>query len=219
MKSITRNIPTIDIWPNSGQISGIPTNPRFIRDDRFDKLVKSIIDHPEMLHLRELIVIPYAGAYVAIAGNMRLRAAINVIGLLEDEFNEHVNIKKNKLPLKEFEEWFQVISTLRESKSIPCKVLPEGFSVAQIKAYIIKDNVAFGTNDYDLLANEWDEIEITDWGMELMGITIEEEDEEPTSKDPMVKIVIEFNDGLEDFEEIKQRVKDIILEFPTVTMK
>lgn len=59
---------------NSGQINGLPKNPRVIKDDRFAALVKSIQDTPEMLELRELIVFPFADTFVVIAGNMRLRA-------------------------------------------------------------------------------------------------------------------------------------------------
>lgn len=59
---------------NTGQIDGLPANPRVIRDEKFQKLVKSIQDDPEMLDLRELIVVPSGKTFVVIAGNMRLRA-------------------------------------------------------------------------------------------------------------------------------------------------
>ena len=59
---------------NNGQIEGVPKNPRFVKDEKFDKLKKSIIDDPEMLALRELIVVPHEGKFICIAGNMRLRA-------------------------------------------------------------------------------------------------------------------------------------------------
>ena len=59
---------------NTGQIEVLPKNPRVIRDEKFQKLVKSIQDDPEMLELRELIVVPYGKGFVVIAGNMRLRA-------------------------------------------------------------------------------------------------------------------------------------------------
>ena len=59
---------------NKGQIEGLPANPRFIKDDKYKKLVKSIQENPEMLELRELLVYPYGGKYVIIGGNMRYRA-------------------------------------------------------------------------------------------------------------------------------------------------
>lgn len=37
----------------------------------------------------------------------------------------------------------------------------------QQKEFIIKDNVGFGEWDWDMLANEWDEEEIVEWGLDL----------------------------------------------------
>ena len=70
----TKNLPISEIEVNKGQIYGLPKNPRFIRDERFKALKKSIEDAPEMLGLRELLVYPYEGKYVVIGGNMRLKA-------------------------------------------------------------------------------------------------------------------------------------------------
>lgn len=69
-----KNLPISSIELNKGQIYGLPKNPRFIRDERFRALKKSIEDAPEMLGLRELLVYPHDGKYVVIGGNMRLRA-------------------------------------------------------------------------------------------------------------------------------------------------
>lgn len=60
---------------NKGQVEGLPKNPRFIRDSRYEAMRKSIEESPEMLELRELIVFPYQGRYVTVCGNQRLRAS------------------------------------------------------------------------------------------------------------------------------------------------
>ena len=60
---------------NKGQLEGLPKNPRFFRDYRYEAMKKSISDSPEMLELRELIVFPYSnGRYLVVCGNLRLRA-------------------------------------------------------------------------------------------------------------------------------------------------
>lgn len=59
---------------NTGQIKGVPKNPRFIRDESFDLLKQSIQEDPEMLELREMIVKKLGDKYIVLAGNMRLRA-------------------------------------------------------------------------------------------------------------------------------------------------
>lgn len=76
------NISLKDIRLNTGQIPGLPKNPRIKRDDRFRKLVKSIKDDPEMMELRELIVFPFNDIFVVIAGNRRFEA------LQELKYNE-----------------------------------------------------------------------------------------------------------------------------------
>ena len=73
----TKQLPISQVFPNIGQVKGLPKNPRFIRDEKYKKLVQSIKDDPEMLELRELIVYdtddPSLG-YVVVGGNMRYRA-------------------------------------------------------------------------------------------------------------------------------------------------
>lgn len=60
---------------NEGQLNGLPSNPRFIKDEKFASLVKSIQDSPEFLKARPLLVYQMKnGKYITIAGNMRLRA-------------------------------------------------------------------------------------------------------------------------------------------------
>lgn len=129
---LIKNIKIEFLEPNNGQIEGLPENPRYITDDEFAKLVKSIKDFPEMLELRELIVYPYNHRYVVIAGNMRLRA----------------------------------LSAL-EHKEVRCKVLDVDTSIDRLQAYTMKDNIAFGRFDFELLANSWDAELLVEWGMNL----------------------------------------------------
>jgi len=53
-----------DIKPN-------PNNPRVIKDDKFDKLVKSIKDFPKMMELRPMVI---NSDNIVLGGNMRLKA-------------------------------------------------------------------------------------------------------------------------------------------------
>lgn len=71
-----REMDISQLHPNQGQVEGLPKNPRFIRDPKFKKLVKSIEDDPEMLELRELIVYDTSDerGFVIIGGNMRYEA-------------------------------------------------------------------------------------------------------------------------------------------------
>lgn len=73
----TKTIKMASIHPNKGQLEGLPKNPRFIRDEKYKKLLQSIKDDPEMLELRELLVYDTQDSklqYIIIGGNMRYRA-------------------------------------------------------------------------------------------------------------------------------------------------
>ena len=128
----TTLLPLSAIEPNRGQIDGLPKNPRVLRDAKFDALKKSIIDDPDMLALRELLVYQHGDKYVIIGGNMRYRA------------------------LKEL-----------KYKDAPCKIIPADTPVETLRAYTIKDNGDFGEWDFDMLANEWDDEPLNDWGVDL----------------------------------------------------
>jgi len=60
-----------DISLNTGQIKGLPQNPRFIKDEKFNKLVKSVKEFPQMLSIRPIVVNENG---VILGGNMRYRA-------------------------------------------------------------------------------------------------------------------------------------------------
>lgn len=59
----------------------------------------------------------------------------------------------------------------------------KGWTEKQIRAFIVKDNVGFGEWDWDVLANEWDNEQLYDWGLDLPNfnenIDIEDIDELP----------------------------------------
>lgn len=119
---------------NTGQIKDVPKNPRFVKDERYQALKKSIADDPEMLDLREIVAYDNNGELVIIMGNMRYRA-MKELGF----------------------------------KEAPVKVLPKETKAAKLRAYIQKDNIAFGQNDWDLLANEWNVEELQDFGLEVLA--------------------------------------------------
>lgn len=71
----TREIDIRRLRPNSGEVDGLPRNPRKISKKKLEQLKKSVQDAPEMLRLRELIAVEHDGNYVVICGNQRLEAA------------------------------------------------------------------------------------------------------------------------------------------------
>jgi len=64
---------------NIAKLKENPENPRYIKDSKFKKLVKSIKEFPEMLEKRPIVV---DENMVVLGGNMRLRACKSA-GLFE----------------------------------------------------------------------------------------------------------------------------------------
>ena len=92
-----------DIEQNNGQLKGLPKNPRYIKDERYEAMKQSLTDDPEMTELRELVVYPLPdskGKYIAIGGNMRLRA-MKDLGWKEAE----AIVLKKETPLAKLREY------------------------------------------------------------------------------------------------------------------
>ena len=51
-------------------------------------------------------------------------------------------------------------------KEVPVIIADELTSEEQ-KAFVIKDNASFGEWDYDSLSNEWDSVELEEWGLDV----------------------------------------------------
>lgn len=147
-----KNIRIDDLLPNEGQIDGLPRNPRYISEESYARLKKSIEDAPEMLDYRKLLVVPLKNKFVVICGNMRLRACIEI-----------------------------------GYKEMPCYVLPAETPVEKLREYTIKDNAPFGTNDWDILANEWDADELNAWGVEVADWKVDDFEDGDSSEDEKPK--------------------------------
>tara|TARA_R110000751_G_scaffold32542_1_gene81726 strand:+ start:355 stop:804 length:450 start_codon:yes stop_codon:yes gene_type:complete len=71
-------------------------------------------------------------------------------------------------------------------KEIPIIVANE-LTEDEKQAFVIKDNLSFGEWDYDLLSNEWDSVELDDWGLDVwqneddINNAIETEEPKPNS--------------------------------------
>lgn len=139
-----------------------PENPRTIREDKFNDLVKSIKKFPKMLEIRPIAV---TEDMVIVGGNMRFKAAVEA-GM----------------------------------KEVPIVIL-KGFTEKEQKEFVIKDNIAFGEWDFDMLANEWDVEALSDWGLDIpmpnTDINLDEffeQGQEAESVDGKKKLILEYTD-------------------------
>lgn len=103
-------------------------------------------------------------------------------------------------------------------KEVPCKILDEATTAEQLRAITIKDNVGFGEHDWELLANEWDSVELEEWGLEVPNffnetdldysiLDDEEADQQISDMAGGVKKAIQIEFESEHYEEAFELVK------------
>lgn len=166
-------------------------NPRTIEGGDFKKLCQSLKDNPEFFQARPIILSNRTGMLVVLAGNMRLKAAIE-----------------------------------NGMKEVPT-VLIEGLTEEQEKEIIIRDNVSNGKWDWDMLANEWDENQLTDWGVDfpfydpdVFGENEENEEEDDSAANYInaSKIVIELDDD-SNVQTIRTEIEELLKSYPEANLK
>jgi hypothetical protein len=168
-----------DLEVNSGQIEGLPTNPRQWSKDDVMKLANSLIQTPELFDMRPCIVYPFGKKYIILGGNMRYQAS-----------------KQNL------------------ATEIPCIVVPKETNIEKLKEIVIKDNGSFGNWDYDELANRWDDLPLTEWGVpvwetkEVREVTgIKEHKDKSDEVIPLFQIAIDC-ESEEEQERVYNELKD-----------
>lgn len=70
-----KRIPLSKIERNTGQIEGVPTNPRQWSEDDVNKIAKSLEETPELFEARPLLLYPVGNKFVILGGNLRFTGA------------------------------------------------------------------------------------------------------------------------------------------------
>ena len=108
-------------------------------------------------------------------------------------------------------------------KEAPTKILPADTPSKKLRAYIQKDNIAFGQNNWDLLGDEWNIEELQDFGLEcsFLGednkqweeLPMVEDEQEAPSLEKRIVIKLSFPKDLEnEIEEIKKKIANVLID-------
>lgn len=128
----TTRLPLAKVKQNTGQISGLPSNPRQWTQTDIDRIARSLKETPELFEARPLIVYKQGEEYIILGGNLRYEGA-----------------RRNKM------------------KDVPVHILADDLSIDKLREIVIKDNGSFGEWDMDMLANEWDDLPLKEWGVDV----------------------------------------------------
>lgn len=108
----------------------------------------------------------------------------------------------------------------------PCVVIPADTPIERLKAYTIIDNNGFGKYDWEMLADEWDAAQLTDWGVDLPIVPEDidvseffEEDAEGKKDDNEKVTIIIPKDLAEQKSEITEVVKDALKDYEGLKVK
>lgn len=174
---------------NTGQLPWLPKNPRQWSKEDVEKTAASIVEDPDFLEDRPLLVVPFIDApgqtpanidHVIFGGNIR-REGCEAAG----------------------------------RDSAPCVIYypetEEDFET--IKRRAMKDNGSYGQWDWDALANEWDDGHLPDWGVPVWNPTKETKERKSgsraagkgdVSKEFKYAVRVEFETAEEQFEFIAE---------------
>lgn len=156
-----------------------PTNPREVVEEKYKQLIESILVFPKMLELRPVV---HNARREVLGGNMRLRALQDIAQMsLEDikarlECLEGYRSKPQAERVALLEFWQRWL----DSPYAPA-ASAEGLTDAEQQEFIIKDNLSFGKWDWEALANDWDEEQLGEWGLDVWQP--EQEEETPETKE------------------------------------
>lgn len=146
------------------QININARNPRKISDTQLERLVRSILIFPEMQTLRPIVI---DETYTALGGNMRYRALTAISEKSPAEVNMMLAngckgyAQKTEAERQNLRDYWAAWLADPTAIIVRANQLTE----EQKREFIIKDNVAFGDWDDELLTADFDPDELVDWGL------------------------------------------------------
>tara|TARA_R110002110_G_scaffold7307_2_gene37109 strand:+ start:696 stop:1295 length:600 start_codon:yes stop_codon:yes gene_type:complete len=162
-----------DVIPN-------PDNPRLIKDENYQKLYNSITQSPTFMKLNPLKL---DENLMILGGNMRYKIC-KELGWLE--------VPTVIFTKKDAEE---------NNKARKGQDIEEATYLEQCREYIIKDNVSYGYNDWDIIKSDWkaesENDKFNEWALDDFPFEVETVDYSDKNK--------ELN--LNDFEDQKYTIK------------
>lgn len=146
------------------QININARNPRKITDNQLERLVRSLLIFPEMQTLRPIVI---DETYTALGGNMRYRALTAISEKSPAEVNMMLAngckgyAQKTEAERQNLRDYWE--AWLADPTAIIVRA--DQLTEEQKREFIIKDNVAFGEWEDDILSADFDPDELLDWGL------------------------------------------------------
>lgn len=182
-------------------------NPRTISDSNMERLIQSLLLFPKMLELRPVVI---DARKVAMGGNQRTKGLTAISQMFPDELMAKLKSYEayNKMPVPQqaaiLDHWLNWLS-----HPIVPVTRAEGLTDAELKEFIIKDNLPYGEWDKDVLGEVWDHEDLKDWGLD-MNFPDEEDGGggDPGPVLPVVKKLIVESGEMQKLEFLYEELKE-----------
>lgn len=205
------------------QVAVNENNPRKISDDKLEALIDSVLVLPKMMSLRPVVV---DATNMALGGNMRLTAMQHIAQMTLGDVCARLNELKGYESKTDGEK--KALTSYWEGwlKEPTCfVVVADELSEDEQKEFIIKDNLSFGSWDWDIISNDWDSDALEEWGMSVPDMSgnlntddFFSEGEEKAGSGEKITVTIP-EDIAEAKEEIQRSIEEIIKPYEGVKVK
>jgi hypothetical protein len=145
-------------------------NPRILKDARFKKLLNKVLCYPNLLSKNKLTY-DSSDVNTVLGGNQRL-ATLNYIvkSISTKQLEDSVKAAQKALGLENellLNNSIAIFTEIKETKSIPTDWVQDvqGLSEDEKQAFILIDNLNDGEWNLELIANEWQNVDATEWGL------------------------------------------------------
>jgi hypothetical protein len=145
-------------------------NPRILKDARFKKLLNKVLCYPNLLSKNKLTY-DSSNVNTVLGGNQRL-ATLNYIvkSISTKQLEDSVKAAQKALGLENellLNNSIAIFTEIKETKSIPSDWVQDvqGLSEDEKQAFILIDNLNDGEWNLELIANEWQNVDTTEWGL------------------------------------------------------
>ena len=101
-----------------------------------------------------------------------------------ETYNRKTELERANL-LQYWKEW--------QANPVAPVICVEQMTEEEQREFVIKDNVGFGEWNFDVLANEWDDVELAEWGMNLPQPDETEEGKKDLSDKVVEKYAVEID--------------------------
>ena len=195
-------------------------NPRILKDARFKKLLNKVLCYPNLLSKNKLTY-DSSDVNTVLGGNQRL-ATLNYIvkSISNKQLEDSVKAAQKALGLENellLNNSIAIFTEIKETKSIPSEWVQDvqGLSEDEKQAFILIDNLNDGEWNLELIANEWQNVDTTEWGLISWDANINNdfEDQDYSDKNNEYKdddfednAAITLNFNLETYELVKNEL-------------